>query len=133
MGLVKEILDEFLPVKPTVGLYTVAQFDKKNNIRTEYYTLRYAIPNALLEFIDVIFIPYITYFLFISLLHEFSVKGLLIIILPVFSSLFSLGQVIYFFIFPYNKYLNFSSQLIGETAIGCLMSAIFKVKFKTVI
>lgn len=131
MGLVKEIFDEFIPIKPSMGLYTVADFDQKNNIRTEYFKLRYALPNAIFEFLDAIVIPYFTFFLFIDLLQNFSIKSLLIAILPVFSSLFSISQVVYFFIFPYNKYVDFKSRLIGETAIGCLISSIFKVNFKT--
>ena len=87
MGLVLEIVDSILEVRGTRSS-TESDLDYKKGIRSEYFTLRYAIPVALFQFIDNVVIPYFTYFLVIDLMQEFSIMGLLIAIVPVFSSLF---------------------------------------------
>jgi hypothetical protein len=110
---------------------TESDLDYKKGIRSEYFTLRYAIPVAFFQFIDNLVIPYFTYFLVIDLMQEFSITGLLIAIVPVFSSLFSLYQTVYYFLFPTETYLSFFSRFLGETAIGCILSALFRIRFKT--
>lgn len=130
MGLVLELVDEIIEVRGTRS-YTTSDLDLKKGIRSEYFTLRFAIPVALFQFIDNVVIPYFTYFLVIDLMQGFSITGLLIAILPVFSSLFSFYQTIIYFLFPTETYLSFFSRFLGETAIGCILSALFKLRFKT--
>ena len=122
MGLILELVDEIIEVRGS-RLYTKSDLDLKKGIRAEYFTLRYAIPVVFFQFIDNAVIPYFTFFLVINLMQEFSITGLLIAIVPVFSSLFSLYQTVYYFLFPTETYLSFFSRFLGETAIGCILSA----------
>jgi hypothetical protein len=130
MGLILELVDEIIEVRGS-RLYTKSDLDLKKGIRAEYFTLRYAIPVVFFQFIDNVVIPYFTFFLVINLMQEFSITGLLIAIVPVFSSLFSLYQTVYYFLFPTETYLSFFSRFLGETAIGCILSALFRIRFKT--
>jgi|GEM_PF-2370959 len=132
MGLVLEIVDSILDsgVKGTRSS-TVSDLDYSKGVSSQYFTLRYAVPVAFFQFIDNVVVPYYTYFLVIDLMQEFSIMGLLIAIVPVFSSLFSLYQTVYYFLFPTEKYLSFFSRILGETAIGCILSALFRIRFKT--
>lgn len=130
MGLVLEIVDSILEVRGTRSS-TESDLDYKKGFCSEYFTLRYAIPVVFFQFIDNVVIPYFTYFLVIDLMQEFSITGLFIAIVPVLSSLFSLFQTVYYFLFPTEKYLSFFSRFLGETAIGCILSALFRIRFKT--
>ena len=130
MGLILELVDEIIEVRGS-RLYTKSDLDLKKGIRAEYFTLRYAIPVVFFQFIDNVVIPYFTFFLVINLMQEFSITGLLIAIVPVFSSLFSLYQTVYYFLFPTETYLSFFSGFLWETAIGCILSALFRIRFKT--
>jgi hypothetical protein len=130
MGLILELVDEIIEVRGS-RLYTKSDLDLKKGIRAEYFTLRYAIPVVFFQFIDNVVIPYFTFFLVINLMQEFSITGLLIAIVPVFSSLFSLYQTVYYFLFPTETYLSFFSRFLGETAIGCILSALFRIRFIT--
>jgi hypothetical protein len=130
MGLVLEIVDSIIEIKGR-GLYTKSEIDYSKGIRSEYFTLRYAIPVVFFQFVDNIIIPYFTYFWVVSLMRDFSIVSLLIVIIPVFSTLFSLWQTIYYFLFPTEKYLNFWSRFLGETSLGCFLSALFRFQFKT--
>lgn len=130
MGLVLEIVDTIIEVRGS-GFSTKSELDYSKGIRTEYFTIRYAIPVAFFQFIDNIIIPYLTYFLVVDLMLEFSIVSLFIAIILVFSSLFSLYQTVYYFLFPTETYLSFFSRFLGETAIGCILSALFKIRFKT--
>ena len=101
--------------------------------RTEIWTLRHALPNAIFQFLDCITIPLFTLMLITDVLHHFSIGMSLIALLGVFSSLFSIFQLLYFFIKPVDTYLSFRDRILGETAIGSLASAIFKKSFKVFI
>jgi hypothetical protein len=132
MGFVLEIIESFVEIRPSAhGKSTKSELDYSNGIRSEYFTLRYAIPVAFFQFIDNVIIPYFTYFLVIDLMQDFSIISLLIAIIPIFSSLFSLYQTFYYFLFPTETYLNFWSRFLGETALGCFLSALFRLRFKT--
>ena len=131
MGFVLTILDEFLPIKPRKGDFSISKIDYDKKEFTSYYTLRYAIPNIILETIDCLIIPYFSYILLLSLFDEFTFLSLLKLILPLFSSLFSLYQVFNHFFNPTENYINLWSRFLGETALGCLLSTIFRLKFKT--
>ena len=130
MGLILEIVDSIIEVRGS-GFSTKSELDYSKGIRSEYFTLRYAIPGAFFPFIDNIIIPYYTYFLVVDLMQDFSIVSLLIAIIPVFSSLFSLYQTVFYFFFPTETYLNIWSRFLGETAIGCFLSALFRLRFKT--
>jgi hypothetical protein len=130
MGLILEIIDSIVEVKGKRS-FTKSDLDYSKGVRSEYFTLRYAIPVAFFQFIDNLVIPYVTYFLIINLMQEFSIVGLLIAFVSVFSSLFSLYQTIYYFLSPTVTYLSFFSRFLGETAIGCILSALFSIRFKS--
>ena len=57
-----------------------------------------------------------------------------IIILGGIASIFSLFQSLYYFILPPEKYLNpIAGRIFGETAIGAIIAALFKIKIITFI
>jgi hypothetical protein len=87
MGLVLEIVDSIIEVRGS-GFSTKSELDYSKGTRSEYFTLRYAIPVFFFQLIDNVIIPYFTYFLVVDLMRDFSIVSLLIAIIPVFSSLF---------------------------------------------
>ena len=131
MGFILTILDEFLPIKPRKSQFSITKIDYDKKEFTSYYTLRYAIPNIILETIDCLVIPYFSYLILLSLLSDFTFLSLLKLILPLFSSLFSLFQVFNHFFNPTENYINLWSRFLSETALGCFLSAIFRLRFKT--
>jgi hypothetical protein len=85
------------------------------------------------QIIDCIIIPYFTWIILLKLKLNFNLLLALLLGVLFLSSLFSLLQVLYYFIKPFDKYINFSDRLIGETSIGALLSAIFKIPINTYI
>lgn len=132
MGLILELVDEIIPVRPN-GNSTITDINFEQGIRTEIWTLRHALPNAIFQFLDCIIIPLFTLMLITDVLHHFSIGMAFVTVLAVFSSLFSIFQFLYFFIKPVDTYLSFRDRILGETAIGSLASAIFKKSFKVFI
>ncbi len=132
MGLVLELVDEIIPVRPK-GNSKITDISFEQGIKTELWTLRHALPNAIFQFLDCVIIPVLAVNLTTGIVHHFSIWALSIAIVAVFSSVFSILQFLYFFIKPTDTYLSFTDRLLGETAIGCLASAIFKISFKVLI
>lgn len=126
MGLLQAIVDEIIPFPKQCEYEYVA----KNEMNCTY-RFGYSFLNLIFEFVDCIIIPNFTYLLLIGALHFGSMNWLLIII-GFCASCFSLFQFIYYFIFPTDKYVNpVTGRLLGETAVGSLISSIFKIKIKT--
>lgn len=132
MGLILELVDEIIPVRPN-GNSKITDINLEQGIRTEIWTLRHALPNVIFQFLDCIIIPLFTLMLTTDVLHHFSIGMAFVAVLAVFSSLFSIFQFLYFFIKPVDTYLSFRDRILGETAIGSLASAIFKKSFKVFI
>ena len=129
MGLILELVDEIIPLRPK-GNSKITDVNFEQGIMTETWTLRHALPNAIFQFVDCIIMPLLAFKLIMGLLHHFSILALIIAALAVFSSLFSIFQFLYFFIKPVDTYLSFRDRILGETAIGSLASALFKKNFK---
>lgn len=129
MGLVLELVDEILPVRPK-GNSIISKFDVEKGIRTDRWTLRFSIPNAVFQFIDCIVVPMLALYLIKEVMDDFSLIQGILALLAVASSLFSISQFLYFFIKPVDTYLTFTDRLLGETAVGCLLSALFDLSFK---
>jgi hypothetical protein len=67
--------------------------------------------------------------MFISnLKHQFSIIPLIITIILCFSSVFSIFQVLYWFIKPSDNYVSLKDRILGETAIGAFLSSVLKLK-----
>jgi hypothetical protein len=80
------------------------------------------------QFIDCLVIPYFTLNLLAGL-YNFGLLKWVLILSGVFSSVFSIIQSIYYFLIPTENYKNpFLGRILGETAIGILLSALFKIK-----
>ena len=130
MGLLLELIDEVLPIRPK-GKSTLTNIDIENGLRTEVWTMRHALPNAIFQFIDCIIIPFYTIQWTIGLLNHFTFGNFLLALLGAFSSVFSIFQFLNYLLKPVETYLSVRDKLIGETAIGSLLSALLNIQFKT--
>jgi hypothetical protein len=128
MGLVRELFDEVIPLPNAMQSKIIG----KNEI-SAVYNISYASLNALFQIIDCIIIPYFTWVILLKIKSNFDLLLALLFGVSFLSSLFSLIQVIYYFIKPADKYINFSDRIIGETSIGALFSALFKIPINTYI
>ncbi len=128
MGLVRELFDEVIPLPNAMQSKIIG-----NNEMISVYNIGYAFLNAVFQIIDCIIIPYYTWVILLKLKLNFNLLLALLFGVSFLSSLFSLIQVIYYFIKPADKYINFSDRIIGETSIGALLSAIFKIPINTYI
>ncbi|MCF8428978.1 MAG: hypothetical protein K9G64_02510 [Bacteroidia bacterium] len=128
MGLVRELFDEVIPLPNAMQSKIIGK-----NEMIAVYNLSYAFLNAVFQVIDCIIIPYFTWIILLKLNSNFNLFLALLFGVTFLSSLFSLIQVIYYFIKPADKYINFSDRIIGETSIGALLSALFKIPINTYI
>jgi hypothetical protein len=128
MGLVRELFDEVIPLPNAMQSKIIGK-----NEMIAVYNLSYAFLNAVFQVIDCIIIPYFTWIILLKLNSNFNLFLALLFGVSFLSSLFSLIQVIYYFIKPADKYINFSDRIIGETSIGALLSALFKIPINTYI
>lgn len=128
MGLVRELFDEVIPLPNAMQSKIIGK-----NEMSSVYNISYAFLNALFQIIDCIIIPYFTWVILLKLKSNFDLLLALLFGGLFLSSLFSLIQVLYYFIKPADKYINFSDRIIGETSIGALLSAIFKIPINTYI
>ena len=128
MGLVRELFDEVIPLPNAMQSKIIG-----NNEMIYVYNIGYAFLNAVFQIIDWIIIPYFTWVILLELKLNFNLLLALLFGVSFLSSLFSLIQVIYYFIKPADKYINFSDRIIGETSIGALLSALFKIPINTYI
>jgi|688.fasta_scaffold863740_3 hypothetical protein len=128
MGLVRELFDEVIPLPNAMQSKIIGK-----NEMSAVYNISYASLNALFQIIDCIIIPYFTWVILLKIKSNFDLLLALLFGVSFLSSLFSLIQVIYYFIKPADKYINFSDRIIGETSIGALFSALFKIPINTYI
>ena len=128
MGLIRELVDEIIPLPKQMD----STFENNNEV-VSIYRLSYAFVNLIFQCIDCLVIPAITLFCYKGALN-LGWLNWIIIILGGLASLFSIFQSIYYFLLPLEKYLNpLSGRIIGETAIGAFIGAIFKIKIITFI
>ena len=128
MGLIRELVDEIIPLPKQMD----STFENNNEV-VSIYRLSYAFVNLIFQCIDCVVIPAITLFCYTGALN-LGWLNWIIIILGGLASLFSIFQSIYYFLLPLEKYLNpLSGRIIGETAIGAFIGAIFKIKIITFI
>jgi hypothetical protein len=128
MGLVRELFDEVIPLPNAMQSKIIGK-----NEMSAVYNISYASLNALFQIIDCIIIPYFTWVILLKIKSNFDLLLALLFGVSFLFSLFSLIQVIYYFIKPADKYINFSDRIIGETSIGALFSALFKIPINTYI
>lgn len=122
MGLLQTLIDEIIPFPSPIGKLNVLP----NNTMQYTVPVGYALLNLLFQAIDCILVP-LLFFHFLkandSGLIRFALLGLLS-----FSWAFSWLQVLRFFIAPHDKYCSVKDRLLGETAVGYFMAAIFRWK-----
>ena len=124
MGLVREIFDEIIPLPDA----KVNQINAAGKVNSYHFKFAYAFLNMVFQVIDCIIIPFYTLVFFMSLKHGGSFLKIGLFLVLAFSTLFSISQVIYWFIKSPDNYVSFKDRLMGETAIGAMISGLFKVK-----
>ena len=124
MGLIRELYDELIPLPKD----KVHEFNIGTKINTFYFKFPYAFLNAIFQIIDCIIIPFYALMFITNLKHQFSIIPLIITIILCFSSVFSIFQVLYWFIKPSDNYVSLKDRILGETAIGAFLSSILKIK-----
>ncbi len=122
MGLIREIVDEIIPL-PKQSEWKF----ESDNLTTETGNLWYAIVNLFFQIVDCVLIPGITYAYLSGSLNSGWLNWIIIVTCGL-SSIFSLGQMTYYFLFPVEKYVNpIMGRLLGETAIGAFIAALFRI------
>ena len=124
MGLVRELFDEVISL-PKAHEHN---FDIKGNISSFHFRFFYAFLNLIFQVIDCLIIPYYTLLLYYSLLHGFGYLKMMLVVIGAFSSIFSIYQVLYWFIKPVENYVTLRDRIMGETAIGAFLSSVFKIE-----
>jgi hypothetical protein len=122
MGLIRELFDEVIPLPKQSEFKFISE-----NLMSETSKPWYAVVNLFFQVIDCVLIPGITY---VSITSGYSggILNWIIIVVCGLSSVFSISQTVYYFIFPVDKYVNpLKGRLLGETAIGAFMAAIFRI------
>jgi hypothetical protein len=122
MGLLRELVDEVIPLPDQ------ANYDFPTpEIMVTVYKLPYAVINAVFQFIDCVAIPQLT-LMVLSGNIQLGIFHWIAVIIGILATTFSWFQVVKFFLSPTNNYTNpVSGRLIGETAIGALLSALFRI------
>lgn len=124
MGLIRELYDELIPLPKD----KVHEFNMETKINTFYFKFPYAFLNAVFQIIDCIIIPYYAWVFLANFKHHFSIIALIIVVLLCFSSVFSIYQVLYWFLKPTDDYVSLKDRILGETAIGAFLSSVLKIK-----
>ena len=124
MGLVREIFDEIIPLPDA----KVNQINAAGKVNSYHFKFAYAFLNVVFQVIDCIIIPFYTLVFFMSLKHGGGFLKIGLFLVLAFSTLFSISQVIYWFIKSPDNYVSFKDRLMGETAIGAMISGLFRVK-----
>lgn len=124
MGLIRELFDLTIPLPSS----RENQINYNSNIHSYYYKPLYATLNTIFQFLDCIIIPIYALIQYESWVHDGNFLKLIIVFLLAFSAIFSISQFVYFFIKSPDDYVSFKDRLLGETTIGALVSAIFKIK-----
>jgi len=124
MGLVREIFDEIIPLPDA----KVNQINAAGKVNSYHFKFAYAFLNLVFQVIDCIIIPFYTLVFFMSLKHGGGFLKIGLFLVLAFSTLFSISQVIYWFIKSPDDYVSFKDRLMGETAIGAMISGLFRVK-----
>jgi len=127
MGLIRELFSEIIELPDQ---FTISTSELKEKVLVLTYNKSYAILNFFFQIIDCIIIPFYTMKAIHSLLAGFHFFVLIGCILGLCSSTFSIGQSLYYFIKPVDKYINFKNRLLGETALGVLLSALFGIRIR---
>lgn len=122
MGLLRELVNEVIPLPDQ------ANYDFPTpEIMVTVFKLPYAVINAVFQFIDCIAIPQLT-MMVLSGNIQLGIFNWIAVIIGILATTFSWFQVVKFFLSPTNNYTNpVSGRLIGETAIGALLSALFRI------
>jgi hypothetical protein len=122
MGLVQSLIDEVVSL-PT----SVESVQLHAHGTTSYRVpLGYAVVNAFLQTVDCVVMPALVVLLLGSGFH--GVVRWPLVAVASFSAGFSLLQVLYYFIAPVDKYVGFGDRLLGETAVGHLLAALFGLR-----
>lgn len=122
MGLLQTLIDEIIPFPSPIGKLNLLP----NNTVQYAVPVGYALLNLLFQMVDCIVVPVM--FICILQANGLGYIRFAILVLLAFSWAFSWLQVLRFFIAPHDKYCSFKDRLLGETAIGYFMAAIFRWK-----
>jgi hypothetical protein len=126
MGFIQALVDDVFPFPRQADYDFIGdkQIESVNRISFSFL-------NLIFQTIDCLIIPFVTFACFKGQI-QFGWLNWIIIIVGGFSSVFSLFQFLYYFIFPAEKYLNpIKGRIFCETAIGHFVAALFKIKIIT--
>lgn len=125
MGATRELFSELFDLpEPLI----VSNEHRNTQTISLMYRLPYAIVNLLFQLVDCILIPSWIIPLTRSFLSEHHIATLLGGILVTTASLFSWSQFIYYILKPTLKYTDLKSRLLGETAVGALISSLLRIQ-----
>jgi hypothetical protein len=128
MGLLRELVDEIIPLPKQMD----STIENKNEV-VSVYRMSYVFVNLIFQLIDCVVIPIITIASFNGV-FDIGWLNWVVVFIGGAASVFSLSQSLYYFISPPEKYLDpIKGRIIGETAIGAFIAALFKIKIITFI
>jgi len=122
MGLLQTLLDDVVSL-PKSDTDVKRHPDRSTSFRV---TTGYAMVNAFFQAVDCVAMPFLLLLLWSSGLH--GIVRWPLMLLALFSAGFSLYQALYFFIKPTYTYISFKDRLLGETAIGHVLSALLGLR-----
>lgn len=126
MGLLRELIDEVIPLPAQAN----HEFPTPE-IMVTVFKLPYALINAVFQLIDCILVPQLTWMV-LSGNIQLGIFHWVVVIVGLLATIFSWFQVLKFFLSPTNMYTNpVIGRLIGETAIGALFSALFRIPIQS--
>lgn len=124
MGLIKELFDEVIPLPDS----RVNHINLKGEISSYHYKFWYALLNLIFQVIDCIVIPFYALLCYESLKNGWGLLKIGGLFALGFSTLFSFYQTVYWFFKSPDNFVSFKDRLLGETAIGAFLSAVFRIK-----
>jgi hypothetical protein len=126
MGFIQALIDEIIPLPRQSDMLSI-----ENKQIVSVNRLSFSFLNLIFQFIDCVLIPFFTWR---CLKGQFNFGWITWVFLVIggFSSAFSFFQFFYYFFFPAEKYTYpLFGRIIGETAVGGFIAALFKIKIKT--
>jgi hypothetical protein len=124
MGLLQALFDEVVSLP---GGIKDTDFEQ-DRVTSHRVPVGYALVNGFFQSLDCLLMPLVVHYLWNSALPALLRWPLLI--LAAFSAGFSLLQALYYFIRPTHTYVGFQVRILGETAIGQLVAALFGLRIR---
>jgi len=125
MGFIRKITDGIIPL-PEARYY----FDSDNSRIVFCFRVPFAVLNLFFQTLYCVIIPFFSIVVFTEVVKCFSTLLLLIAITTLVSSVIVLYQTMYCFFNPKKNYITIMDRMLGETAVGAFISAVFKIRIE---